>query len=148
MEHERVDLSAVARKIVDRLRASHPGRQVEFVLADGLLAFGDEHLVTVMIENLLGNAWKFTEKREKALIEFGTERREGEKIFFVKDNGAGFDMAYVDKLFKPFQRLHKIDEFSGTGIGLATVKRIIDRHGGRVWIEGELGKGTAVYFTL
>ncbi len=148
MERERLDLSAIARRAVERLGASHPGRQAKFVLPEGLSAFGDERLLTVVIENLLGNAWKFTEKREKAMIEFGLEQRGEEKIFFVKDNGAGFDMTYADKLFKPFQRLHKTEEFPGTGIGLATVKRIIDRHGGRVWIEGETGKGTTVYFTL
>jgi signal transduction histidine kinase len=148
MERGQLDMSAIARQTAERLRVSHPGRQAEFVLAEGLFAFGDERLLTVVIENLLGNAWKFTEKRGKATIEFGQERHEGEKIFFIKDNGAGFDMTYADKLFKPFQRLHKTDEFPGMGIGLATVKRIIDRHGGRVWIEGVTGKGATVYFTL
>ena len=148
MARERVDLTVIARRIADRLRASSPDRQADFVLADGLVAFGDERLLTVVIENLLGNAWKFTEKREKAVIEFGVEQRGDEKVFFIEDNGSGFDMTYVDKLFKPFQRLHQPEEFPGTGIGLATVKRIIDRHGGRVWIEGEIDKGTTVYFTL
>ena len=148
MARERVDLTVIARRIADRLWASHPERKVEFVLADGLVAFGDERLLTVVIENLLGNAWKFTEKREQPVIRFCVDERGKEKVFSIEDNGSGFDMTYVDKLFKPFQRLHQPDEFPGTGIGLATVKRIIDRHGGRVWIEGELGKGTAVYFTL
>ncbi len=143
-----MDLGSIARKVADRLSASNPGRLVEFFLSDDLFAYGDDHLLTVMIENLLDNAWKFTEGREKAVVEFDLEQKEGEKVFFIKDNGSGFDMTYVDKLFKPFQRLHQADEFAGTGIGLATVKRIIDRHGGRVWIEGETGKGAVVYFTL
>ncbi|MGA2507743.1 MAG: ATP-binding protein [Chitinispirillaceae bacterium] len=148
MERERLDLSAIVRKIADQFAAAEPGRHVEFVLADGLSASGDSHLMTVVIENLLGNAWKFTGNREKARIEFGVEQQGEENAFFVKDNGAGFDMAYADKLFRPFQRLHKKEEFAGTGIGLATVKRIIERHGGRVWIKGEQEKGTTVYFTL
>jgi light-regulated signal transduction histidine kinase (bacteriophytochrome) len=148
MARERVELTDIARKIADRLRASHPDRQADFVLAEGLVAFGDEGLLTVVIENLLGNAWKFTEKRGEAVIQFGVEQRGDERVFFIEDNGSGFDMTYVDKLFKPFQRLHQPEEFPGTGIGLATVKRIIDRHGGRVWIKGEIDRGTAVYFTL
>ncbi|MBI4524184.1 MAG: hypothetical protein HY695_10280 [Deltaproteobacteria bacterium] len=148
MEREQVDMSMAARKIAARLSASAPARQVEFILAESLLAFGDGRLLTVALENLLGNAWKFTKKRQQAVIEFGAALRGDKMIFFIKDNGAGFDMTYSGKLFQPFQRLHGAEEFSGTGIGLATVKRIIERHGGRVWIEGELGKGTTVHFTL
>lgn len=148
MNRERVNLRAMAGKIAERLRASQPTRVVEFVFSDDLFAFGDERLLMIMIENLLGNAWKFTEKRAKAVIEFGVEHRGDGRVFFIRDNGSGFDMTYVDKLFKPFQRLHQVEEFPGTGIGLATVKRIIDRHGGRVWIEGEAEKGASVYFTL
>jgi light-regulated signal transduction histidine kinase (bacteriophytochrome) len=148
MKRERVDLTSVAQKCVKRLRAPHPERLADFVLADALFTFGDEHLLTVMIENLLGNAWKFTGRREKAVIEFGMERGANETIFFIRDNGSGFDMTYVDKLFKPFQRLHQTEDFPGTGIGLAIVKRIVDRHGGRVWIEGQPEKGAVVYFTL
>ncbi len=148
MERGYVNLSNIAKRVADRLHTSHPRRWTEFRLADGLVVLGDERLLTVVIENLLVNAFKFTEKREKAVIQFGQERQGSEKVFFIRDNGSGFDMTYADKLFKPFQRLHRPEEFPGTGIGLATVKRIIERHGGRVWIEGELEKGATVYFVL
>jgi signal transduction histidine kinase len=148
MRRERLNLGEIAKKIVDRFRKMQPNRRVEIVIAEGLVADGDEHLLTLALENLLGNAWKFTEKNPMAVIEFDVALHEGKRIYFVKDNGSGFDMAYVDKLFNPFQRLHRADEFPGTGIGLATVKRIIERHGGRVWIEGEVEKGTTAYFTL
>jgi signal transduction histidine kinase len=148
MKREMVDLSDLAADIASRLRQSHPERQAEFIIARGLSALGDERLLTVALENLFGNAWKFSEKTPRTVIEFGVTEAGGGPAFFVRDNGAGFDMAYANKLFNPFQRLHHASEFSGTGIGLATVKRIISRHGGRVWIEGEVGKGTMVYFTL
>lgn len=148
MEREQVDLSLIAQRIAGRLRESDPERQADFLLAKDLLALGDEHLLTVLIENLLGNAWKFTQKRDRTVIEFGARERRDGKVFFIQDNGSGFDMTYANKLFKPFQRLHRTEEFPGTGIGLATVKRIIDRHGGRVWIHGEVGKGTTISFTL
>jgi light-regulated signal transduction histidine kinase (bacteriophytochrome) len=121
---------------------------VRFIIADGLAASGDERLLTVALENLIANAWKFSEKNPEAVIEFGIAHVQGEPAFYVKDNGAGFDMAFAGKLFNPFQRLHHAAEFSGTGIGLATVKRIINRHGGRVWIESQMNTGTTVYFTL
>jgi light-regulated signal transduction histidine kinase (bacteriophytochrome) len=126
---------------------TQPERQAEFKIAEGLVAQGDEHLLTVVLENLLGNAWKFTGKNPHALIEFGTTQYDGRQAFFVKDNGAGFDMAYAGKMFSPFQRLHSLNEFPGTGIGLATVKRIISRHGGSVWIEAEVER-TTVYFDI
>jgi signal transduction histidine kinase len=148
MTREQVDLSALARNITGRLRDSQPERDAEFIVADGLKAYGDERLLGVMLENLLANAWKFSENTPRTVVEFGVTRLQDLPAFFVRDNGAGFDMAYVDKLFNPFQRLHRDSEFCGTGIGLATVKRIVNRHGGRVWIEGEVGKGTTVYFTL
>jgi PAS domain S-box-containing protein len=210
MKHEQVNLSVIARKIADRLRAFQPERQVEFIAAEGLLVLGDEHLLDIAIGNLLENAWKFTGTREKAVIEFGAlecgtdqlrnadcgmkartnmeygtnqlgnkqcgprelgtpsypppsrgrERVGGESAFripksafgktvhYIRDNGTGFDMEHAEKLFQPFQRMHRRENFPGTGIGLATVKRIIERHGGRVWIKGEQGKGTTVYFTL
>lgn len=152
IRREQVNLSAIALKIADKLRKAEPERQVEFVIAEDLFDKGDEHLLNLAIENLLSNAWKFTGKAGKARIEFGANpplrpSQEG-TIYFIRDNGAGFDMVYADKLFNPFQRMHTVKEFPGTGIGLATVKRIINRHGGRVWIEGEVGKGTTVFFTL
>jgi signal transduction histidine kinase len=147
-KREKVYLSAIAADIAGRLRKNQPERQVRFIIADGLAASGDERLLTVALENLIANAWKFSEKNPEAVIEFGIAHVQGEPAYFVKDNGAGFDMAFADKLFSPFQRLHHAAEFSGTGIGLATVKRIVNRHGGRVWIESEVNKGTTVYFTL
>jgi signal transduction histidine kinase len=148
MRREEVTLSGLAGKIADMLRKTEPERQAEFNIAEGLVAQGDEHLLTVVLENLLGNAWKFTGKNTRTVIEFGITEHKGRQAFFVKDNGAGFDMSYAGKMFSPFQRLHSANEFPGTGIGLATVKRIINRHGGRVWIEAEVGKGTTVYFTI
>ena len=148
LRRERVDLSMIAEKIVSHLRDNDPGRPTKFVIEEGLFDLGDERLLTVVLENLLANAWKFSEKSPAPVVEFGTAQPGGARAYFVRDNGAGFDMAYADKLFNPFQRLHTAVEFPGTGIGLATVKRIINRHGGRVWIEGEVGKGTTVYFTL
>jgi light-regulated signal transduction histidine kinase (bacteriophytochrome) len=101
-----------------------------------------------VLANLIGNAWKYTKNKDHSVIEFGTVNRDDEKIFFVRDNGVGFDMAFVDKLFQPFHRLHRPEEFEGNGIGLATVQRIVNRHGGRAWAEGEVGKGATFYFTL
>jgi signal transduction histidine kinase len=148
LTRERTDLSAIARSVVDGLRAAEPGRPVDVFIEDGLQADADRRLMRIVLENLLGNAWKFSAKAETAVIQFGSERRAHEIVYFVRDNGAGFDMAYVDKLFQPFQRLHRVTEFSGTGIGLATVHRIVDRHGGRVWADGVVGAGTTIYFTL
>jgi PAS domain S-box-containing protein len=148
MQRETVNLSVIAEKIAAHLVQEQPERKVQFAISDGLIVHGDEHLLTVMFQNLLANAWKFTEKQDQAMIEFRKEQQDGQTVFLVKDNGVGFDMTYVDKIFQPFQRLHREDEFSGTGIGLATVKRVINRHGGRVWIEGEVGCGATVSFTL
>ncbi len=148
MKREPVDLSAIARGIAANLGKSRPERRAEFIVADGLSAYGDGHLLAVVLENLLSNAWKFSEKTPRTVIEFGAVLHNNETTYFVKDNGAGFDMAYADKLFTPFQRLHRDAEFAGTGVGLATVKRIINRHGGKIRIEGEPGKGATVYFTL
>ena len=143
-----VDLTRMARKIFEEFRKSHPERQAEIVVADGLIGHGDERLLSVVLRNLIDNAWKFTARREKARIEFGAAPAGGGQAFFFKDNGTGFDMTYAGKLFQPFQRLHAMREFPGTGVGLATVKRIIERHGGRVWIEARPGQGATVYFTL
>lgn len=145
---EKVDLSALARDVAGHLHKNHPERKVEVLITEGLMDEGDERLLYVLLQNLLGNAWKFTEKLTKAVIEFGISRFEGKPAYFISDNGAGFDMTYADKLFRPFQRLHNTADFSGTGIGLATVQRIINRHGGQVWARGEVGKGSTFYFTL
>jgi signal transduction histidine kinase len=148
MTRERVNLSEAARKISLSFAESRPERQVEFRLTDGLFADCDDRLFSIVLQNLLGNAWKFTHKTKHAVIEFGVLADNIEKVYFVRDNGAGFDMAYAGKLFNPFQRVHKAEDFPGTGIGLATVKRIVERHGGRIWIEGWIGKGATVYFTM
>lgn len=148
LAREEVNLSAKASEIAQSLKSSQPGRQVDFIIASGVRAIGDPYMLEAVLENLLGNAWKFTSPRPRTVIEFGAFELNGEKIFFVKDNGVGFDMAYVDKLFGAFQRLHKADEFKGYGIGLATAQRIIQRHGGRVWAEGSPGQGATFYFTL
>ncbi|MFC1680126.1 ATP-binding protein, partial [Elusimicrobiota bacterium] len=145
---KKVDLSELAHMITRDFRKSQFDRDVEFTVQDGLAVSGDARLLHIMMENLLANAWKFTSKKPASKIAFGAEPRGEEKVFFVRDNGAGFDMRYADKLFGVFQRLHKAAEFPGTGIGLATVQRIVDRHGGRVWAESSPGKGAAFYFTL
>ncbi|MCE9534278.1 MAG: PAS domain S-box protein [Planctomycetes bacterium] len=144
----RVDLSSLARKIADGLHTTNPERRVEWVIAPSLIAQGDRNLMTILLENLLGNAHKYTSRHERARIEVGGLSDEGRMVYFVKDDGAGFDEAYADKLFKPFQRLHRPDEFDGHGIGLATVNRIIRRHGGQIWANGEVERGAAFYFTL
>jgi light-regulated signal transduction histidine kinase (bacteriophytochrome) len=145
-----VDLSALAADIAEDLEGSQPERRVEFVIAKGLFAEGDSGLLRVALENLLGNAWKFTGDEPEATIEFGYGAHRGSRTaaYYVRDSGAGFDMAYADKLFGVFQRLHSEKDFEGTGVGLATVWRVIGRHGGRVWAEGEVGKGATFYFTL
>lgn len=152
LRREPVDLSGMVTGIVEDLREAEPGRKVEFVAGRGLKAYGDVSLLKVALENLLGNAWKFTAREPEARIEFGADSDPGPgflaPVYYVKDNGAGFDQAYADKLFGAFQRLHGQEEFEGTGIGLATVARIVHRHGGRVWAEGEVGGGAAFYFTL
>ncbi|MCG3206938.1 MAG: Adaptive-response sensory-kinase SasA [Anaerolineae bacterium] len=149
MRPERVNLSALARSIAAELCAAEPDRQVEFVIAPDVVVTADAHLMRVALENLLGNAFKFTAKQAAARIEFGVlPQPKDHAVYFVRDDGAGFDMAYIDKLFGAFQRLHTPAEFSGTGIGLATVQRIIHRHGGRVWAEGAVNQGATFYFTL
>ena len=148
MRRETVDLSDLAQETVRALRQGEPERQVECVVQDGVTANGDPDLLRIVLENLLGNAWKFTGKGPGAKIEFGSAEHEGEAVYFVRDDGVGFDMAYVDKLFGAFQRLHSTADFAGTGIGLATVQRIVRRHGGQVWAEGAVEKGATFYFTL
>ena len=148
MKRETVDLSGVVRSIATELQKTQPERQVEFVVAEGLTASGDVRLLRVALQNLLTNAWKFTGKHSKAKIQFGVIANNGKPAYFVRDDGAGFDMAYANKLFGAFQRLHAMTEFMGTGIGLATVQRVIHRHGGRVWAEGKVEQGATFYFTL
>jgi PAS domain S-box-containing protein len=145
---ERVDLSGIAGIVALELKVNEPQRNATFTIADGIEAEGDAQLLRVMLENLIGNAWKYTDGKEEALIEFGTAEKEGSRALFVRDNGSGFDMAHADRLFRPFQRLPGAKDVSGNGIGLATVQRIIHRHGGRVWAEGDPGKGATFYFTL
>jgi light-regulated signal transduction histidine kinase (bacteriophytochrome) len=148
LRRETVDLAELARNIFAQLRGAAPGRSVETVVPEELAAEGDARLLRSLLENLLGNAWKFTGRRAGARIEVGVARTGAERTYFVRDNGAGFDMVYAGKLFGAFQRLHSAAEFEGTGIGLATVQRIILRHGGRVWAESEVGRGATFYFTL
>ncbi|HET6421832.1 MAG TPA: ATP-binding protein [Geobacteraceae bacterium] len=143
-----VNLSDVATIIAADLRQTEPERRVTFRIPPALKAAADKRLIKVVMENLLGNAWKYTQKNKDAVIEFGSASVDGEKAFFVRDNGVGFPMDQADRLFGAFQRLHTQEEFSGHGIGLATVQRIIERHGGRVWAQGEVGKGATFYFTL
>lgn len=149
LSHEPVDLGAFAQASAEDLQKSDPNRQVELVIHKELRTVGDPHLLRAVIDNLLGNAWKFTAKREGARIEVGMAgRKDGRSTFFVADNGAGFDMQYSQKLFGVFQRLHAQGEFPGTGIGLATVQRIIARHGGRIWAKASPGEGATFFFTL
>ena len=148
MRMEEVDLSALAKEIAAELHRQCPDRKVSFSIAEGLMAKCDAHLIRVALENLLGNAWKFTSKHPNAMIQFGALERDGQQEYFVSDNGAGFDSTFADKLFKAFQRLHTPDEFEGSGIGLVSVQGIVDRHGGRIWAQGTVGKGATFYFTL
>lgn len=148
MYRETVDLSELARTVLAALQESALARRVEWHVVEHAIVQGDPRLLRVVMENLLGNAWKFTSRTEHARIEFGQTIIGSETVYFVRDNGAGFNPRYADKLFGPFQRLHRADEFEGTGIGLATVKRIIWRHGGRIWAEGQPGQGAVFYFTL
>jgi two-component system NtrC family sensor kinase len=142
-----VSLSELVREVLDVLRRRDPERRVELVIREGVIAIADPRLLRTVLENLLGNAWKFTSRAESARIEFGVAEGPGAPGYFVRDDGAGFDMAYADKLYRPFQRLHGA-EFEGTGIGLATVRRIIERHGGALRAEGAVGAGATFYFTL
>jgi light-regulated signal transduction histidine kinase (bacteriophytochrome) len=146
---EPVDLSALAQKIIDEWRVREPQRDVRVHIAPGLQVEGDARLLRVAMENLVGNAWKFTSKRERADITVGQiEAPDGLPAYFVRDNGAGFDMAYAHKLFTAFQRLHGAQDFAGTGIGLATVSRVINRHGGRLWPDALVDQGACFYFTV
>jgi len=145
---EKVDLSELATEIALDLRQREPERRVDFRIAPGIWADGDPHLLRAVLQNLLGNSWKYTAKRDKGVIELAAVQREGERGFLVRDNGVGFPMTHAEQIFEPFQRLPGSEDFKGSGIGLATVKRIIDRHGGRIWAEGEAGAGATFYIAL
>lgn len=148
MSVERVDLSGIAAEVAVELELAEPERQVEFRIEEGLIAHADAALLRVALEKLLGNAWKYTGFRDNGIIEFGSVELQERVAYFVRDNGAGFDMADVKKIFLPFQRLPGAESLRGHGIGLASVAKIIRRHGGEVWAEGEPGKGATFYFTL
>lgn len=148
MHLEQIDLSAMAAEILDELYKTQPRRHVQTVIQPGIIVTADPHLLRIALGNLLDNAWKFSARRDPARIEVGSIEHNGERVYFVRDNGAGFDPKYADKLFSPFQRLHTEAEFPGTGIGLALVQRVIRRHGGRVWAEAAVDQGATFYFTL
>lgn len=145
---ETVDLTGLAKTVAAQLKMREPQRNAVFTIAEGIPAEGDAKLLKVVLENLIGNAWKYTGRQETAAIEFGIRETGGSPVYFVRDNGPGFDMAHADRLFTPFQRLPGAAGFAGHGIGLATVKRIIECHSGRIWAEGEPGKGASFYFTF
>ena len=145
---EEIDLSDLFRSIIRGLELSNPERKVETKVVEGLITYADKGLITIAMENLIGNAWKFTSQRDTAQIEFGSEQYEGTVVFYIRDNGAGFDMKYADKIFTPFQRFHSEQEFPGTGIGLSTVNRIIQRHAGKIWADSQPNIGTTIYFSL
>ncbi|WP_416757820.1 sensor histidine kinase [Roseateles sp. So40a] len=148
LRHETVDLSLLAGQVMEELRRATPAREVDAQVQPGLRVQGDPTLLRMVLENLLGNAWKYSGKRERALIRFESEQRQGERVFVVSDNGAGFDMRFADRLFGVFQRLHSASDFQGTGVGLASARRIVRRHGGDIWAESEVGQGARFYFTL
>jgi len=143
-----VDLGTLALEVLDALAEAHPQRQVQVEVADNLKARGDPRLLRIAMQNLLDNAWKFTAHTAAAQIAVYAQQRDGARVFVVRDNGAGFDMAYAGKLFGAFQRLHRMDEFAGTGVGLATVQRVIHKHGGRIWAQAEPQRGATFFFTL
>jgi light-regulated signal transduction histidine kinase (bacteriophytochrome) len=148
MRREKIQMSSLAEMVASDLHSAEPERKVAIVVAPDLQAQGDSRLIRVVLENLIGNSWKFTAKVQAPRIDFGKMEIDGKPAFFVRDNGAGFDMEHAGRLFGAFQRLHDHNEYAGTGIGLATVQRIINRHGGRVWAEGQVGKGATIYFTI
>jgi light-regulated signal transduction histidine kinase (bacteriophytochrome) len=148
MTLSKVNMSEIAQSVSTKIKNNFPKRKIKFMIAPDLIVKADKNLLSIALENLFENSVKFTGKVPRAIIEFGITEKNGQKVYYVRDNGVGFDMMYANKLFKPFQRLHTVAEFPGTGIGLASVQRIILRHGGKVWAEGKVGEGAAFYFTL
>jgi signal transduction histidine kinase len=148
LDRELIDLSGLVHNVLAELRAADGQRHVEVRVQDGMQAHGDARLLAIAVQNLLGNAWKYTSRRPNARIEVGQSSGDGSRVTFVRDNGAGFDPRFAEHLFAPFQRLHRAEEFEGAGIGLATVRRIVAAHGGRVWADGRPGQGATFWFTL
>lgn len=148
IQREAVSLSDLAGQVMQLIRQREPSRTVHVKIQQGITGYADKNLMGVVLDNLLGNAWKYTGKKAEADIEFGETEKDGEKVYFVKDNGAGFDMAKADSMFNPFERFHSSEEFPGTGVGLATVRRILEKHNGRIWAESAVGEGSTFYFTL
>jgi len=148
LEKEMVDLSEIARETMEKVLARNPSRNVEVIITPNIKAKADDKMIRVVFDNLLGNAFKYSEKVENASIRFGKKDFYGHTLYFIEDNGAGFDMTKADKMFQPFQRFHKTSDFKGTGVGLSTVKKIVEKHGGQVWAESEPGKGATFFFTL
>jgi light-regulated signal transduction histidine kinase (bacteriophytochrome) len=148
LQKESINLTELARSIVADLQTREPAREVAIDIAEGLSATADRRLITMVLGNLLGNAWKYTAQERTAQIAFGQDTKEHESVFYIRDNGVGFDMAYANKLFTPFRRLHHDSEFEGTGVGLATTQRVLSRHGGRIWAEAAVRAGATFYFTL
>ena len=148
IETSRIDLSALCHEVIEQLRSAQPERTVQFEIEDAISTWGDPGLIRIVMGNLLSNAWKYTSRADGAKISFSATRENGITTYKLQDNGVGFDMKYADKLFEVFQRLHGKDEFEGTGVGLATVKRAINRHHGSIWTKGEQDKGASFFFTL
>jgi two-component system sensor histidine kinase/response regulator len=148
IHRERLDVTELVQELVEEIKAENPDRKVEVQIAKGMTASGDQRLIRILLVNLLNNAWKFTSTKNSAKVEVGTETVDGESRIFVRDNGVGFDMIYAHRLFGAFQRLHSQSEFAGAGIGLATARRIVNRHGGRIWAEGAVGEGATFYFVI
>jgi PAS domain S-box-containing protein len=148
VDQEKIDIADLSRKIINEFKRNDSKRKIKVKIQDNLVVNGDRHLLEMALKNLISNAWKFTSKKPNAEIEIGRTKKADKDVYYIRDNGAGFDMKYAEKLFVPFQRLHKKDEFKGTGIGLGIVARIIHRHGGHIWGEAEEGKGAVFYFTI